>query len=131
METLRSAESYKTQVKYGASLDDIYTKICIELKDNAVIEKNCTILCFNEKQVDYFLDKNPKWKPFSIEQQDVLTVCPIAGYKGLENSFIFMLGPETFEPEDKNQMTLLYIGITRATTQCTVYFTHENEEIVN
>lgn len=130
IETLRQNEYYKTEIRYGKSMKDIYNQICSELVNNPDIVAETTILCFTNSQTDYLIGKNSKWTKYSYEIRDKLTITTVHGFKGLEKPFVFLIGPDYFDPGNRNQMSLLYVGITRATTKAIVFFEEKNKQAI-
>lgn len=131
MHCLRTDNYYKCQSKYGSSYDDIISSISKDIQElcsqNELMKSNITILCYSNDQIQMVLKSEIKAVLFESGCSDI-TVSSIQGFKGLENSYVYIIGPEKYYPDDENQMSVLYIGITRATTRCLVYFLVDNKE---
>jgi superfamily I DNA/RNA helicase len=83
-----------------------------------VARKYITILCFTKEQINSFIAANPKkYVEGAFEVEGFINISTIHSYKGLENQFIIICGPREYIPEDKKQMSLIYIANTRATSQ--------------
>lgn len=131
MPCLRTDNYYKCQSKYGNSYGEIISEIAVDIhqlcSQNESIKGSITILCYSSDQIQMVMKSDIKAVLFESGCEGI-TVSSIQGFKGLENSYVYIIGPEKYFPEDENQMSILYIGVTRATTRCVVYFLSDNRE---
>lgn len=130
MPTLRKNEYYKTEVRYGKTLDDIYNKISNKLSKDQEVRRNTIILCYTHNQISFFQSKNNRLEEYPKKNRENTDIATIHSFKGLEKPFVILVGPENFNIEDKNQMSLLYIGITRSTTQTVMYLNEKYKDII-
>jgi hypothetical protein len=133
MDCLRPDNYYKCHVQYGSNYVDITNQIGAEvnsiIKEANDLKKNITILCYSKEQMDIVSQSSLPVSGYGTGINQI-TISTIHGFKGLENSYIYIIGPDSYLPADEIQMSLLYIAITRATTKCLLYLLQENKESV-
>ncbi|MFW6046945.1 MAG: DNA/RNA helicase domain-containing protein [Candidatus Woesearchaeota archaeon] len=130
VEALRKNEHYESEIRYGKSLEDIYSKVSYELSKDPEITRNTIILCFTNKQIEYFIERNEKIEKYPKERHENIDISTIHTFKGLEKPFVIIIGPDRFNLEDKNQISLLYVGFTRATTRTTLFLDKKYENTI-
>jgi hypothetical protein len=61
------------------------------------------------------------------KEEGKISISTIHGYKGLENDFIIIAGIENYIPTDKESMSLLFVGYTRARLGLAICFSSLNK----
>jgi hypothetical protein len=121
MQCLRVDQNWKSEIRQYETELDLRNKIndaVSNLEKSGVARKYITILCFTKEQINSFIAANPKkYVEGAFEVEGFINISTIHSYKGLENQFIIICGPREYIPEDKKQMSLIYIANTRATSQ--------------
>lgn len=135
MPCFRELDLYKSQIKkYSVTDKDLIVSLNQTIADKINIDKiqpsQITVLCFTNDQKKYVLNANTKLVEFAAQKADSVTVSTIHSFKGLENDFILIIGPDRFDSNDKLLMTLLYIGYTRATVQALFFTKISNQQAI-
>lgn len=124
MTCLRQQESWRSQIKYFASdkdRDNQIVEVLMRLEKDGVLREQINILCANSNQVDDVVAINTaKFHTGATPLKNKIGVMTIHSFKGLENQFILTIAPSIYEPNNLQQMHLLYIANTRACAQCIV-----------
>ncbi|GAB3688508.1 hypothetical protein GCM10027592_03530 [Spirosoma flavus] len=121
MSCLRRDDIWKSEIRPYHSETDLINKLIMTAKklDNyGVDKKDITILCFTKSQINSLVRSNRNLfteNAFSVPEK--INVTTIHAYKGLENKFILICGPEDYDTGNKQQMSLIYIANSRATAQ--------------
>lgn len=129
MPCFRELDSFKSQIKKYASTDKdliniLNQTISTKISEDKINPRQITVLCFTKEQKEYILNANSKISDYTTENSDCIKISTIHGFKGLENDFILIVGPDKFNGSDKIQMSLLCVAYTRATVQA-LFFTKE------
>lgn len=135
MKCLRQLESWKSQIRFFSSVKDRnnqLTDILTNLDRDGVGREQISILCADSKQVDDILAiGGAKFHSGAIPLKNRISVLTIHSFKGLENQFIVTLAPENYEPNNLQQMHLLYIANTRACAQSIVLIDRKFKYIID
>lgn len=134
MACLRTDEAWKSEIKYYSSEPDLKNRIndlIINMLNDGIEKKHITILCSDRSQLTDLIGSNPSRyieSAFAIDGK--INLSTIHAYKGLENKFILICGPKNFDPNDKIQMSLIFIANTRATAQSIFFLDRRFEHII-
>jgi len=134
MTCLRTDETWKSEIKFYASDVDLKNRIndtIIKMENDGIERKYITILCSERAQLEEIINSNRnRYAESAFEVNEKINVSTIHSYKGLENKFILICGPKNFDPNDKNQMSLIFIANTRATAQSIFFLDKRFEQII-
>lgn len=134
MPCLRTDQIWNSEIKVYSSDVDLKNKIndtIIKLEGEGIERKDITVLCTEKRQIDLFLQSDPKkYVESAFPVLGKISVSTIHAYKGLENSFILICGPEDYDPHNRKQMSLIYIANTRATVQSIFYINRRYHSII-
>ena len=134
MTCLRTDETWKSEIKFYSSDIDLKNRIndtIIKMENDGIERKYITILCSERAQLEEIINSNRnKYAESAFEVNEKINVSTIHSYKGLENQFILICGPKNFDPNDKNQMSLVFIANTRATAQSIFFLDRRFEQII-
>jgi superfamily I DNA and RNA helicase len=101
------------------------------MTNDGIESKYITILCCDKFQITNLKNSNNnRFAESAFEVPGKINVCTIHSYKGLENKFILICGPQNYDPYDKQQMSLIYIANTRATAQSIFFLDEKYSEII-
>lgn len=134
MPCLRTNYVWKSAIKSYKSKTDLQNKIndlIISMLSEGIEKKHITILCFTKEQINDLTNSNKKLfveSAFSVP--DKVNVSTIHAYKGLENEFILICGPENYDLHDKKQMSLIFIANTRALSQSIFFIDYRFEQLI-
>ena len=131
---MRMEETWKSEIKYYLSNIDLKNKIndlAIKLETDGIERKHITILCTERSQINELISSNPnRYGENAFTIPGKINISTIHGYKGLENKFILICGPQNYDTFDTKQMSLIYIANTRATVQSIFFLDKRFEEII-
>jgi hypothetical protein len=134
MPCLRNTESWKSEIKFYATDEDLKNKIndiVFQMEFDGIERASITILCSERIQLTNLINSNPKkYAESAFVIPDKINISTIHSYKGLENKFILICGPRNYDPNDKKQMSLIYIANTRSTSQSVFFLNKKFEEII-
>lgn len=134
MPCLRTDNIWKSFIRPYASGADLINKIndsLTKLESEGVNSEDITILCSEKRQLINLIDNNPnKFIESAFPNKGFINVSTIHGYKGLENKFILICGPEDYDPYDLKQMSLIFIGNTRAIAQSIFFINNKYHSII-
>lgn len=124
---LRESDYFTSQIKkYALTDEDLITllnqTISSKINEDKINPQQITILCFTNEQKRLIISKNPKIADYGTDKSGYVEISTIHSFKGIENDYILIIGPNKFDNNDKIQMSLLYIAYTRATVQA-LFFT--------
>lgn len=135
MKCLRQLESWKSQIKFSSSEKDRNNQlidILAKLEKDGVGREQINILCADGSQVDNVLAiDRKKFHTGALPLKNRIGVLTIHSFKGLENQFIVTLAPDNYEPNNLQQMHLLYIANTRACAQSIVLIDRKFKYIID
>jgi superfamily I DNA/RNA helicase len=113
--------TWKSEIKFYSSNTDLINKVndvVIKMTQTGIDRKYITILCATKEQLTGILQSAPnKYAEGAFEIEGRVNVTTIHAYKGLENRFILICGPDDYDPNNRKQMSLIYIANTKATAQ--------------
>lgn len=126
---------FKTRTKFYNSNTELYSLIKNEIQEiitSDLNHSNITVLTLERSQINEI--ENNVSIPFhhvneenhKIENRTCIST--IHSYKGLENDFIIIVGNEMYNPNDKENMSLLFVGYTRARLGLVILYPIENEK---
>lgn len=125
---LREEDVWKSEICFYNSQKDLINRLndkVIHLEKEGVMPENITVLCFDKNLVRYIVDKAEKrFVENQLNEKKKVNVTTVHSFKGLENKFIIICGPENYNLGDKKQMSLIHIANTRATAQ-SIFFLNE------
>ena len=134
MPCLRNEGTWKSEIRFYTSITDLLNRIneTISKMEKAGIERKCiSILCAERSQVNSLIESNSnKYSESAFEVTGKINVSTIHAYKGLENKFIIICGPQNYDPNDNIQMSLIYIANTRAVAQSIFFLDKRFEQII-
>jgi hypothetical protein len=134
MPCLRTEQTWNSDIKFYSSNTDLINRIndLILYKEAEGIErKDITVLCSEREQLNSLLESNPnRFVESAFCVPGKINISTIHSYKGLENKFILICGPEDYNPNDKKQMSLIYIANTRATAQSVFFLNIRYQSII-
>ena len=134
MECLRVSQSWSSEIRYYNPGQDFLNQMITtlhKLEDDGIKRENITLLCMDNSQIglikaaatDLFRES-----PFATAGK--INLCTIHSYKGLENGFIVIAGPEHYDPHNRSQMSLIFIANTRATAQSIFFLDRRFKTII-
>lgn len=134
MSCLRTEEIWKSVIKYYSSNDDLKNKIndtIIKMENDGIERKFITILCLERAQLIELITSNPnRYEESAFSVAGKINVSTIHAYKGLENKFILICGPQNYDTNDIKQMSLIFIANTRAISQSIFFLDKRFEQII-
>ncbi len=134
MPCLRKDQVWNSEIRFYTSDSDLNNKIndiVIKMINEGIEMTDITILCFDKKQIISLINSNTKlFFESAFSKVKKINVSTIHGFKGLENKFILILGPENYDSNNIKQMALIYISNTRATSQSIFYLNKRYESII-
>jgi hypothetical protein len=134
MSCLRTDDIWKSEIKYYSSETDLKNRIndtILKMEKDGIDKKYITILTSERTQLLKLIESNPnRYEESAFVVAGKINVSTIHAYKGLENKFIVICGPQNFDPNDKKQMSLIFIGNTRATAQSIFFLDKRFEQII-
>jgi Cdc6-like AAA superfamily ATPase len=134
MPCLRTDHKWKSEIRFYDSENDFGEKtieVIRNLEESGVERKHITVLCFNEEQIDALCEEYPKlFFKSAFEAEGCINVSTIHSFKGLENQFIIVSGPIEYDPNNKQQMSLIYIANTRAIQQSVFLINKKYRQII-
>jgi len=134
MPCLRTNETWKSEIKFYSSNVDLKNKIndtILKLENDGIEREYITILCLENAQLVEIIGSNPKqYVEGAFVVPGKINVSTIHAYKGLENKFILICGPQNYDPNDKTQMSLIFIANTRATSQSVFFLDKRFDQII-
>jgi hypothetical protein len=135
MPCFRELDSWRSAIKkFTVSDQDLMNSlnqtIANKINDDKIDPGKIAILCFTNEQKQQVLNANSKISNYSVQKKNCVTISTIHSYKGLENEFILIIGPELFDYNNAVQMSLLYIAYTRATVQALFFTKISNQSAI-
>lgn len=131
---LRTDETWKSEIKYYSSDTDLKNRIhdvIIKMEKDGIEKKHITVLCTERMQLLELINSNPNlYEESAFVVPKKINISTIHSYKGLENKFIVICGPQNYDPNDKKQMSLIYIANTRATEQSIFFLDKRFEQFI-
>jgi len=134
MQCMRTEQDWKSIIKYYGSDKDLINMILVEVtrfEKDKIGSGSITILCTENKQIsDLMYVMGNKLHEGVFPKQNQINILTVHSYKGLENEFIIILGPRLYDPENANQMKLIYIANTRACSQSIFFLDRRYKELL-
>jgi len=134
MPCLRTDQIWNSEIKFYTSDIDLNNKIndlIFKMIDDGIEMEDITVLCSDRKQLTEVINCNSKiFFDSAFSQTKKINVSTIHAYKGLENKFILILGPENYDSSNYKQMALIYIANTRATAQSIFFINKRYDSII-
>ncbi|WP_207497057.1 AAA family ATPase [Aridibaculum aurantiacum] len=134
MPCLRTDQTWNSEIKFYSSDTDLKNRVSetiIKLEAEGVERKDVTILCSEREQLISLVQSNPgRYVESAFPVSGKVIVSTIHAYKGLENRFILICSPEDYNPNDKKQMSLIYIANTRATAQSIFFINSRYHSVI-
>lgn len=121
MPCLRTDNVWNSEIIYhnsGLDLHNRLSDILVKLEQDGIDKKSITILCIEKGQVAEILNSNRNvFMESAFPISGRISISTIHSFKGLENEFVIIIGPDDYDPGNSLQMYLIYIANTRATSQ--------------
>nr|WP_277926363.1 3'-5' exonuclease [Aestuariivivens sediminicola] len=125
---------FKTKTSFYSSLNNLYKeieRICGEWIKDEIDCSDITILTTENELISKIMQNVGfgfhRVDEVSHKVKGKVTISTIHGYKGLENDFIIVAGIENYFPDEKENMSLLYVGYTRARLGLAICFSEDNK----
>jgi hypothetical protein len=134
MECLRRDQAWNSEIRFYSSDVDLKNSInqaISKMEMDGIEKKDIAVLCTDKYQLFSFLQSYPnKYIESAFAVTGKICISTVHSYKGLENKFILICGPEAYDPKDRKQMSLIYIANTRATAQSIIYLNVRYQQII-
>lgn len=134
MPCLRTDQTWNSEIKFyssGINLKNAINDMIIRMENEGIEKKDITVLCTEKAQMNDLIQSSPnRYAESAFFVQGKINLSTIHAYKGLENKFILICGPENYDPSNRNQMSLIFIANTRATAQSVFFLNKRFEQII-
>ena len=134
MPCLRTDENWNSEIKFFSTQLDLKNKIndlVVGMEKEGIERKDISILFTEKAYLNDFILSNPdRYAESAFNVPGRINSSTIHSFKGLENKFIIICGPENYDPNDIKQMALIYIANTRATAQSIFFLNKRFEQII-
>jgi hypothetical protein len=131
---LREEDIWKSEITFYNSEKDLINRVndkVLQLKKEGVSPENITVLCFEKNLVKRVVDSAEKrFIENHLNEKKKINVTTVHSFKGLENKFVIICGPENYNLGDKKQMSLIHIANTRATAQSIFFLNEKFSQII-
>lgn len=131
---LRIDENWKSEIKFYSTQLDFKNKIndlVVGMEKEGIERKEISILFVEKAYLNELILSNPsRYAESAFNVPGKINLATIHSFKGLENKFILICGPENYDPNDIKQMSLIYIANTRATAQSIFFLNKRFEQII-
>jgi superfamily I DNA/RNA helicase len=131
---MRTDDFWISKLEYYSSVTDLKNKLndtTIRMENNGIERKDITILVCERLQLTELISSNPhRYAESAFIVPGKINVSTIHAYKGLENKFILICGPQNYDPNDNQQMSLIFIANTRAAAQSIFFLDKRFDQII-
>lgn len=134
MVCLRTSQTWNSEIRYynpGLDLPNRINEAILKLEKEGIKKEHITILCTEKKQLTELMESGKgAFAECAFHIAGRINICTVHSYKGLENEFILITGPENYDTNNHIQMSLIYIANTRATSQSIFFLDRRFKTII-